>query len=237
MPVESCYEMQDEESVVPVKRMVSVVWLRLRGEEVAPMTGIKRAPQRADEKQERRGLVCNPGSRLSPLRGQGQSGWRQQTLKLYDALNPKLSQFLRRLGLNKDELDDVIQESFLRLAGHLKEGTSDDNLSSWVYRVARNLAMDVHRLNRRDHEEVGLVLETEDEPIDPKTNPEWVLLQKERFRHLKAAMSQLTKQQYNCILLRTQGLRYREIGELLGISEQRAIHLVKRGMQRLMGGL
>jgi RNA polymerase sigma-70 factor (ECF subfamily) len=92
-------------------------------------------------------------------------------------------------------------------------------------------------LNRREHEEVELEFGPKDEPIDPKANPECVYLQKERFGQLKAAMSQLTTQQYNCILLRTQGLRYREIGELLGISEQRAIHLVKRGMQRLMGGL
>ncbi len=32
-------------------------------------------------------------------------------------------------------------------------------------------------------------------------------------------------------------MRYREIGDLLGISEQRATHLVKRALQRLMGGL
>jgi DNA-directed RNA polymerase specialized sigma24 family protein len=54
---------------------------------------------------------------------------------------------------------------------------------------------------------------------------------------LKAALCQLTSQQYNSILLRAQGLHYREIGEVLGVSEQRALYLVKRASQRLVGGL
>lgn len=236
-PVESYLEMQNEESVVPVERMVSVAWLRSCGEEVASVTGIRRYVWGADEKQYGKGLAGESGSRLIPLKEQGRAGWRQRTLKLYDSLNPRLSQFLRGLGLNKDEMDDVIQESFLRVAGHIKSGNSEDNLQAWVYRVAHNLAMDVHRSNRREYEEVELKFEPGDEPIDLKSNPEWIYLQKEQLRRLKAAMLELTAQQYNSILLRTQGLRYREIGELLGISEQRAIHLVKRAMQRLMGGL
>ena len=223
--------------MVPFEGIVSVACLRWCGEEVVPVAGIKRSAQRADEKQERDDLVCVFGLMLIPSKERGEGGWRERTLDLYDALSPKLSQFLRRLGLNKDDLDDVVQESFLRLAGHLKTGASDDNLNSWVYRVARNLAMDVHRLSRREQGAVESDFEPGDEPTDPKANPEWLYLQNERFRRLKAAISQLTAQQYNCILLRTQGLRYREIGELLGISEQRSIHLVKRAMQKLSGGL
>lgn len=220
--------------MVPVESMLSVVRLRICGEEMAPVIGIKSSAWGVNEKQYGKGLVGGSGSTLIPLKEQEKAGWRQQTLSLYDSLTPKLSQFLRRLGLNKDEMDDVIQESFLRLAGHLKNGSGGDNLRSWVYQVARNLAMDVHRSNRRNHEDVEL--EPSDEPVDPKANPEWAYLQKEQFRRVNEAMSLLTAQQYNSILLRTQGLRYREIGAVLGISEQRAIHLVKRGLQKLLAG-
>lgn len=212
--------------------------LRSGGKEVRPVAGIKRSAWRADDKQDKKGLASDCGSRLIPVEDYGKPGWRQETLYLYDSLSPKLTQFLRRLGLDRDEMDDVIQESFLRLAGHLRESRSgDENLSSWVYQVARNLAMDLHRSNRREHEEIELEFETKDEPIDPKADPEWVYLQKERARRVRVAMSQLTAQQYNSVLLRTQGMRYREIARLLGISEQRAIRLVKRALQKLMGGL
>lgn len=235
--LESRTEMQAEEPAIPVERTESLLWLRLRGQEVVPVTGIKRCVQRVDKEQDGEGLAYESGLTVMLLKERGKVGWRQRVLKLYDSLTPQLLSFLRHLGLSKDESDDVIQESFLRLAGHLKSGNSDNNLHSWVYRVARNLAMDTHRLNRRDCEGVDLEFEPEDEPIDPNANPELVYLQKERVRRLREGMSRLTAQQYKCVVLRLQGLRYREIAEVLGVSEPRVIHLVQRALQRLVGGL
>lgn len=234
---EGCAKVQDQEPRIPVEGVVRVVSSQLRGERVVAVPGIRRSACRIDEERDGSGLTGEFDSRLMSFERQGEVGWRQQTLRLYDSLTPRLTQFLRRLGLSKDELDDVIQESFLRLSAHLREGNDDDNLNSWLYRVARNLAMDVHRASRRGHEEVELEFEPKDEPVDPKANPESVYLQEEQVRRLSAGMSQLTAQQYNSILLRTQGLCYREIGDLLGTSEQRAIQLVKRGLKRLIGGL
>lgn|GEM_PF-2222284 len=236
-PVESSAEMQIADSVIPVERAVSAAWPRSSGKWVAPVSGIKRCVQMADEKQNGEGPGRDANARSIPLKEEGKTDWCQQTLSLYDALAPQLVMFLRHLGLDREEREDVIQEVFLRLATHLKKGNSEDNLHSWVHQVAHNLAMDVHRVNRRGQEEAALEFEPGDEPVDPKANPELVYLENEQSSRLKTAMSQLTKQQYNSILLRSQGRRYREIGELLGTSEQRAIHLVKRGMQRLTGGL
>ena len=236
-PIGSCRERQDDELVIPVERLVSVCWLHSCGKKVAPVTGTKMSACRANEQQGENGSIHSCTSRLGHLKEQMPDGWHQKTMRLYDALAPKLEQFLRRLSLGKDEIDDVIQESFLRLAIHLRKGLDEKNLRSWLYMVARNLAMDVHRENRLRHEEIETTLRTEDEPVDPDANPEWNFLQREQSLRLKDAMSQLTAQQYNSVLLRTQGLRYGEIGKLLGTSEQRAIYLVKRGLQRLMGGM
>ena len=216
-PVESCAEMQIVDSVILVERTVSAAWSRSSGKGGAPVSGIKRCVPMEDERQIGEGSGRDASARSIPLKDGGQTDWRQQTLSLYDALAPKLVKFLRRLGLDREEREDVIQEVFLRLARHLKKGNSEDNLHSWIHQVAHNLAMDVHRVNRRGQEEVELEFEPEDEPLDPKANPELVYLEKERSSRLKTAMSQLTKQQHNSILLRIQGRRYREIGELLEI--------------------
>jgi len=72
---------------------------------------------------------------------------------------------------------------------------------------------------------------------DPDANPELACLENERQYRLKHAMSQLTQRQRSSILLRAEGLLYREIASVLGVSEQRAIHLVKRGLARLSEGL
>jgi RNA polymerase sigma-70 factor, ECF subfamily len=227
--------MPGNKSVVPVKGVISIVWLRSCGKEVAPVIE-RRTSAWITSERDGKHLVCDSDSTLILLKEEENAGWRRLTLKLYDSLSPKLVQFLWRLGLNKEEIDDVIQESFLRLAGHLKEGRSDENLPSWIYRVARNLAMDVHRLNRRKHEHEEVEFKAENEPIDPNANPERVYLRKEQNRRLRAALSQLTSQQYSSILLRAQGLHYCQIGKTLGVSEQRAIYLVKRALQQLVGG-
>jgi RNA polymerase sigma-70 factor (ECF subfamily) len=217
-----------------------VVRRRMEENEVVPVIGLKTLEWggrdgRGQDSPARDGVSESP--LLTGKERQEESEWQRQTLKHYDDLNPQLYRYLRGNGISKDEAEDVIQESFLRLAQHLKRGGPEDNLRAWIFQVAHNLAMDIHRASRRKLEEPESEHHAEKEPSDPDANPESAYLQKEQSRRLEAAMSQLTSQQYNSILLRAEGLRYREIGEVLKVSEQRAIHLVKRGLQRLAGGL
>jgi RNA polymerase sigma-70 factor, ECF subfamily len=176
-------------------------------------------------------------SGLLPLTESENSGWQKRTLELYEQFNPSLYRYLRSLGVSSDEAEDLIQETFLRLAGHLRESNNDSNLRSWLFQVAHNLSMDVHRARRQDQSISDLDDETKDEMADPNSDPELRYLKKEQFRRLKALMATLTPQQRNSILLRAEGLRYWEIASVLGVSEQRATFLVKRGLLRLAKGL
>jgi RNA polymerase sigma-70 factor (ECF subfamily) len=169
---------------------------------------------------------------LSLTEREGQS-WQRQTVELYDLLNRVLYRYLGGLGLAEESAEDVTQETFLRLAAHLKNGGDAGNLRAWIFEVAYNLAMDIHRLSRRNHAATDWTELGDGELIDPNASPECAYLENERQHRLKQAMNSLTPRQRSCILLRTEGLRYREIASILGVSEQRAIHLVKRGLERL----
>lgn len=225
--------MLPEKSKVPDKRVTRVVWVCASGKKAVPAINQDRTQESNAEILDERDMPGKPNAHVFQGKEFEKFTWAQKILKIYESLSPKLVQFLRNQGLNKDETDDVIQESFLRLAKHLKNEISNDNLRAWVYRVAHNLAMDIHRNNQYIHEE----LVPPNDPVDPQANPEISYLQKEQIEKIHGALSQLTQRQYNCILLRTQGLRYREIGNVLGVSEQRAVTLVKRGLKNLMGGL
>jgi len=139
--------------------------------------------------------------------------------------------------MTSDQADDVIQETFLRLVRHLIERGTENNLRGWVFRVAHNLSMDVHRSQRRwfsencDDSRAFVV-----ERIDPSPNPEQRLLLDERYRRLDTALTQLTPKQRHCLLLRAEGLRYREIATTLGVSVQRVGELVQRAITLLEGG-
>ncbi|MCO5144205.1 MAG: sigma-70 family RNA polymerase sigma factor [Oligoflexia bacterium] len=55
-------------------------------------------------------------------------------------------------------LDDLTQETFVRLWKGLKDFRGDSKIKSWVYRVSSNVALDFLRSQKRDKEEFGIDL-------------------------------------------------------------------------------
>src|SRR5208282_3184176 len=59
---------------------------------------------------------------------------------LYRELRKPLLRYLVCLGLSSDEAQDVAQDAFLSLHRHLSAGGSEQNIRSWLFRVAHNQA-------------------------------------------------------------------------------------------------
>ena len=59
---------------------------------------------------------------------------------LYRELRKPLLRYLVCLGLSGDEAQDVVQDAFLSLQRHLASGGSQENIRSWLFRVAHNQA-------------------------------------------------------------------------------------------------
>jgi len=136
--------------------------------------------------------------------------------------------------MNSDQAEDVVQETFLRLVGSRMQHGPEDNLRAWVFRVAHNLSMDVHRFQRRwswnsDDESRPPVRQQ----ADPAPSPEQRVILEERWRRLQAVIAQLTPKQRQCVLLRAEGFRYRQIAVILGISVQRVGELMQRSITLL----
>jgi RNA polymerase sigma factor (sigma-70 family) len=164
---------------------------------------------------------------------QGDQEWRIVIAGLYATVRAALHRFLLSLGLSKEAAEDVIQESFVRLANQLLLGAQIERLQAWVFQVAYNLAIDEHRAERhRDPDDV-LAHPSLGDRVDPLGNPEWLYLQKEKVARVQMAMSLLTPRQFRSLQLRAEGFRYREIAADLGVTEQRAIHLAKRAILRM----
>jgi len=158
----------------------------------------------------------------------------KEVIRLYDDLRPSLYAYLSTLGLVASEAEEVIQEGFFRLVRDLSTGNEVRNLRGWLFRVAHNLAMDVYRSMDRD----GVVDADDQSPlvkeqVDPEPDPEEAYSQKEKRRRVNSAVQNLTCQQRDCLLLRSEGMSYCDIGMALGISTQRAAFLVQRSLARL----
>ena len=160
-----------------------------------------------------------------------------QVMELYDQLRPSLLTYLAGLGLNLNEAEDVIHDSFVRLFEHLANKEDDLNLRGWLFRVSHNLAMDLFREARKiqqpDSEGVNLL----EFLIDSSFSPEEHAIKNEEIRRVMFALGRLTPQQRSAVLLRAEELRYREIAAVLGVSTKRVSELIQRALALLAGNL
>jgi RNA polymerase sigma-70 factor (ECF subfamily) len=157
-----------------------------------------------------------------------------EVVRLFDELRPGLFRYLRWRGSTAEEADDAIQETFLRLHAHLSTGRSHENLRAWVFRVACNLVRDERKSGRR---RFSRPLESGVTPIDswadPGAGPEQLALAKESTRRLRAAIGRLPATEQECLALRSQGLRYREIAGILGIGTSTVADVLQRAFTAL----
>jgi len=157
----------------------------------------------------------------------------QRILALYDEFRPRLFRYICSLNLSRDQAEEVIQETFLRLTTQLMQESYMENVQGWIVRVAHNIAIDL--LKRSDRDAAGspdqaLVIERY---ADGSPNPEQAYSQKEQAQRMKDALANLNPQQRQCFDLRARGFRYKDIGFACGISEQRAAFIVKQAAVRL----
>jgi len=149
---------------------------------------------------------------------------------LYRELRKPLLRYLVCLGLSSDEAQDVVQDSFVSLQHHLVGGGTQDNIRGWLFRVAHNQAR-----NRQSsyHRRFVEPLDSEMDLIAAAATPEKAILEKEKFRQLRSAISLLEDSERECLLLRAGGLRYREIGDVLGLATSTVADTVERAIKKL----
>src|SRR5580693_3114372 len=149
---------------------------------------------------------------------------------LFRELRKPLLRYLVCLGLSSDEAQDVVQDAFLSLHRHLASGGSQENIRGWLFRVAHNQAR--NRQNRYDRN-FSAASDSEMDGVSHEATPERAVLEKEKFQQLGKAIRLLTVSERECLLLRASGLRYREIGEVLGIATSTVNDTVDRAIKKL----
>jgi RNA polymerase sigma-70 factor, ECF subfamily len=151
-------------------------------------------------------------------------------LELYDREQVPLYRYLIWLGLDAATAEETVQDAFLKLYEHLLSQGDRTNLRAWLYRVAHNAARNVQTSFRRTK---VTALEVVTDPPSASASVEQTLLDEEKELRLKRAMDDLSPAQKSCLVLRSQGLKYREIAETLGLSVSTVAENVQRGLEKL----
>ncbi len=156
-----------------------------------------------------------------------------EVIALFDELRDRLLRYALSCGLSSSDGEDIVQEAFLSLFRHLQQGKPRSNLRGWLFRVSHNLGLKRRSANGRCCELTAADADEMGRHIDQGLNPEEHALFSQRRTRLIAVLQALPDQDQKCVRLRAEGLRYREIAEVLGISLGSVSASLTRSLNRL----
>lgn len=158
----------------------------------------------------------------------------REVIGLFDRFRAPLLRYVFSLGLPVHDGEEIVQEVFLALFRHLKLRRSRQNLTGWIFCVAHNLALKQRYANQRWQGKRTLDTVAGDAREDPAPNPEEQALAAQRQTRLVAVLTALPEQDQCCLRLRAEGLRYREIANVLSMSLGSVSISLTRSLARLM---
>ena len=149
--------------------------------------------------------------------------------------------FLYRMVHNEAVAEELAQEVFLRVYRSRESYRAEAKFSTWLYRIATNLAVNHARDTKYERTAQTLELDAPDaesgsmpEVADDDPNVEQRILREERMSAIRAQVAALPERQRMAVLMhKYQEMDYRQIGEVLKLSESATKSLLFRAYQTL----
>lgn len=149
--------------------------------------------------------------------------------------------FLYRMVHNEAVAEELAQEVFLRVYRSRESYRAEAKFSTWLYRIATNLAVNHARDTKYERTAPTLELDQPDpesgtlpEVAASDPNVEQRMLREERMSAIRAHVAALPERQRMAVLMhKYQEMDYRQIGEVLKLSESATKSLLFRAYQTL----
>jgi len=149
--------------------------------------------------------------------------------------------FLYRMVQNHAVAEELAQEVFLRVYRSRESYRAEAKFTTWLYRIATNLAVNYARDTRHERTAQNVYLDVPDEETgttpevaDDEPTVEQRMLREERMGAIRKHVMALPERQRMAVLMhKYQGLDYRQIGEVLKLSESATKSLLFRAYQTL----
>lgn len=123
-----------------------------------------------------------------------------------------------RIVLNREEAEDIVQDTLMKLWERRDELEKVENLEAFALTMARNMAID--RKEKKDNQHVSFDDEAHDRPDEAQGSSDSQLMSKETHSFVAEIINSLPEKQRTILQLRDiEGKTYKEIAEVLSISE------------------
>ena len=147
--------------------------------------------------------------------------------QLFQAHGGAVYRFAAVLVRHHQDAEDVVQETFLKLLRHLEAGGDTSNVRGWLFTVAAHAARDRQRRRSRWIPWHA----THDRQVPPPVLPD----EDGRLKSARDALRRLPDRDRLLLVLRAQGLSYRDIAAAAGIRPASVGRLLARAVVRWAG--
>jgi len=138
-------------------------------------------------------------------------------------------------------VEDLAQDTFLRVFRALPSFDRRAKLSTWIYTIAHRIAIDhLRKVGRWQHEDFGVAADDEPSagvehmPAPANAGPDAVLIREEQIRLVREALARLPdKYRLPLVYAAIEGLDYPTIAVMLGVTVGAVKTLVFRGKRML----
>ena len=171
-----------------------------------------------------------------------QAGDREAFEQLVRAYDHSILRLAMNMLRSPEDARDVYQETFLRVYRNLGNFRFDCSFHTWIYRIATNICLDLLR-KRKVRKEESPVLMTPEGTVDrfesvadpsAELDPQRHLLSGQIRTRVKDALAELSPRERMVFEMRHyEGLRLRNIGEVLGTTEEAAKNCLFRATQKM----
>jgi RNA polymerase sigma-70 factor (ECF subfamily) len=149
--------------------------------------------------------------------------------------------FMFRMVHNQAVAEELAQEVFLRVYRSRETYRAEARFSTWLYRIATNLGVNHARDTRHERSAQTVYLDEPDsetgstpDVADQTPSAEADLLREERMRAIRQHVMALPERQKTAVLMhKYQGMDYKQIGEVLKLSESATKSLLFRAYKTL----
>lgn len=160
---------------------------------------------------------------------------------LVEKYHRSIIHFLFRMVRNQAVAEELAQEVFLRVYRSRESYRAEAKFTTWLYRIATNLAVNHARDTRHERSAQTVYLDDPDgetgttpDVADDVPSVEQRMLRDERMAAIRAHVMALPERQRTAVMMhKYQGMDYRQIGEVLKLSESATKSLLFRAYQTL----
>jgi len=152
-----------------------------------------------------------------------------------------LVSFMYRMARNTAAAEDLAQEVFLRVYRSRASYEASAKFTTWLYRIATNLAVNHARDTRHERPEVTVSLDEPNEESgttlelpDGKLTAEQIMVRRERMQAIRSKVEALPEQQKLAVIMhKYQQMDYKQIADVLKKSESATKSLLFRAYETL----